>query len=173
MIVATALGILIDEQTINYNGTDYPINYGYGDQKELNAWLINKGKIDRKFPLVWYVLNTFTEFDGWYSTDVSLYIFQNTESTWFNPKRKEESYTKIIEPTWQKVKSIFSLNGYVEVAGTLDKQYTILDEPNFGIDGGQDLKTSNGSKTPSTIVDITDARLIKFRLRINAKCIIN
>lgn len=175
MIIATALGSLFNGMTIDYNNVAQTVNYHYGDQKELNAWIKNmtSGGV-RKYPLVWYVLNTFTEFQGVYETEATLAIFQNTDSSWFNPKRKEESYTKIIDPTWQAIKVIFSENQFVEVMGNLATQYSIIDEPNYGVNPtAVDAKIDSDKADKSIATDIVDARFIRLKLRINAQCIIN
>ena len=171
MIIASALGRLFDGLEIVYNEANVGINYGYGDQKELLAWITSQDKANvRKYPLVWYVLNDYTEYQDWYETNVNLYIMQNTVSEWFNPKRQEESYTKIIDPTWQKVKSKLEITSHVSVFGTdYEKRFALTDFPNFGINENQDIKTDSSKK--SNLVDIVDARLVKFRLRIKANCI--
>lgn len=175
MIIATALGKVFEGITIPYNSVEQSVNYHYGDQKELLAWINLKTKAKkRKYPLIWYVLSNFTEFDGWYETDATLVILQNTKLEWFNPTRQEESYTKIIDPIWQKVKILLSQNGYIEVMGNMATRYSILDEPNYGVDpNSKDLKTANAKGAKSATTDITDARQITFRLRIKANCIIN
>lgn len=173
MIIATALGVLFNGLQITYKDAPQSVRYGYGDQKELNRWLNdNRGK--RKFPLIWYVLSPFTEFDGWYETDATLYIFQQTDKKqdWDNPTRAAESYTKIIDPVWDKSKEALIKSQLTEIRGTMQDRFTIVDEPNFGIDRGGELRGANGSKTPTVSTEITDARMITFRLRINAKCII-
>jgi hypothetical protein len=174
MIIATALGEVFNGTTITYNSVGQSVNYHYGDQKELLAWINLKTKANaRKYPLVWYILNSFTEHQGWYETDCTLVILQNTKSEWFNPTRQAESYTKIIDPVWNKIRNALLTNNNVQVMGDLPKRFDLLDKPNYGIDGNsQNLETANG-KGKSVVTDIVDGRVIRFRLRIKAQCLIN
>lgn len=160
MIIASALGRLFTGLQIVYNEANVGINYGYGDQKELLAVLNNK-KETRKYPLVWYVLNNYTEYDGWYETDVRLVIMQNTDSTWFNPKRKEESYTRILEPTWKTIEQAMLFEGNIQVFGDLDKQFKQKAEPKYSL--MEDEK--------SEVTDVVDALVIEFKMKINVNCI--
>ena len=160
MIIASALGRLFNGLQIVYNEVNVGVNYGYGDQKELLAVLNNK-KETRKYPLVWYVLNNYTEYDGWYETDVRLVIMQNTDSTWFNPKRKEESYTRILEPTWKKIEQAILFEGNIQVFGDLDKQFKQKAEPKYSL--MEDEK--------SEVTDVVDALVIEFKMKINVNCI--
>jgi len=180
MIIATALGALFDGMTIRYNNTDVTVNYHYGDQKELNAWIKNMTNADvRKYPLVWYILNDFTELNGWYETEARVIVFQNTLSEWFNPKRQEESYTKIIEPVTKEIEKRLTQSGYVEIRSRdLKTRFIKKDEPNYGVDTNNENLTSSDFKstksygTKSISTDIVDARLIRFPLRIKAECLI-
>lgn len=180
MIIASALGRLFNGLQIVYNEVNVGINYGYGDQKELLAWITSQDKANvRKYPLVWYVLNDFTEYQDWYETNVNLYIMQNTESEWFNPKRQEESYTKIIDPTWQKVKGALNSTSYVDVISSEPKsRFQLLDLPNYGVDRSNPNTQANDFTRKATkanqqiVTDIVDARLVKFKARIKTKCII-
>lgn len=180
MIIATALGNLFDGMTIKYNDVDVVVNYHYGDQKELNAWIKNMTSANaRKYPLVWYVLNDFTELNGWYETDARVIVFQNTQSEWFNPKRQEESYTKIIQPVTKEIEKRLTQSGYVEInSRDLKTRFIKKDEPNYGVDtNDENVKSSDfkgvksyGTKGIST--DIVDGRIIRFPLRIKAECLI-
>lgn len=164
MIIATALGVVFEGMTIPYNATEQSVNYHYGDQKELLAWINLKTKAkQRKYPLIWYVLNEFTEFQGWYETDATIVILQNTKSEWFNPMRQSESYTKIIDPVWQNVYTALTSNGNIMIVGTQQDRFRLFDEPNYGVDS---------DKKEAKTTDIVDGRFVKFRLRINAQCII-
>jgi len=180
MIIATALGALFNSMTIQYNDADVVVNYHYGDQKELNAWIKNmtSGGV-RKYPLVWYILNDFTELNGWYETEARVIVFQNTMSEWFNPKRQEESYTKIIEPVTKEIEKRLTQSGYVEIPSRdLKTRFIKKDEPNYGVDTNNENLTSSDFKstksygTQSIATDIVDARLIRFPLRIKAECLI-
>ncbi len=173
MIVAAALEVLFDGMAITYNSTQQSVNFGYGDQLELLAWIRDKDKgKKRKYPLVWYIINKHPEeHKGFINVDATLVILQNTESNWFNPTRQSESYTKIIEPTWQEVKKKLTTSQFVQILGDLPTRFMIYDVPKYGVDKeNKDLATSAVGK--NIVTDITDAREVKFRLRIKANCLI-
>lgn len=180
MIIGEALKRLI-------NGTEIELNIGkqtvkklikfhYGDQKELSKWIADR-KYD-KYPLVWYVVNPFyEEQSGHKNVTSSLMIFQSTEVDWFNSKRTIKSYDEVIEPVWQKVKSLIQKNPYIEVMGDLNRKFKIKDEPSFGVDTegvrlGQSDFTSKGKKgTQSVTIDVVDGRIIEMNFRIKTNCI--
>lgn len=179
MIIATALATVFQGLTIPYNGSERTVQYGYGDQKELLKWIKSMGN-SQKYPLIWYILNDFTELNGKYETDASLIIMQNTESSWFNKTRQSESYTKIIDPLTKLVKKRLTENLHVEIVSReLKERFKEKDEPNYGVDTNNetlttsDFKAVKGYGTQNIVTDIVDARLIKFNLRINAECLIN
>lgn len=162
MIIASALGRLFTGLEIVYNEVNVGINYGYGDQKELLAWITSQDKASvRKYPLVWYVLNDYTEFDGWYKSDVRLVIMQNTDSTWFNPKRKDESYSKILDPTWDVLKNALTISSYVEVFGSLEDRFKLKSEPKYAF----------SEIDKSEVSDVVDALVVEFKIRIKPSCI--
>jgi hypothetical protein len=179
MIIATALATVFQGLTIPYNSSNRTVQYGYGDQKELLKWIKSMGN-SQKYPLIWYILNDFTELNGKYETEATLIIMQNTESAWFNKTRQIESYTKIINPLTNLVKNRLTENLHVEIVSReLKDRFKEKDEPNYGVDtNNENLTTSDfkGKKTYSDVnivTDIVDARVIKFSLRINAECLIN
>jgi hypothetical protein len=180
MIIASALGKLFDGLTINYEGSERAVQYHWGDQKELNKWVADRNAGNQlKYPLVWYILNDFTELNGWYCTEARIIIFQSTQAGWFNPKRQEESYTKIINPVAKIVKKRLKESLFVNVLGNYKDQFIEKDEPNYGVDTS-DEKTRTSSdfnvtkefNSQSITTDRTDARLIRFQLRIKAECLI-
>ncbi len=179
MIIATALATVFQGLTIPYNGSERTVQYGYGDQKELLKWVKSMGN-SQKYPLIWYVLNDFTELNGKYETEARLVIMQNTESEWFNKTRQSESYTKIIDPLTKLVKKRLTENLHVEIMSReLKDRFKEKDEPNYGVDTNNENLTSSDFKSKKTyadvgiVTDIVDVRLLRFGLRINAECLIN
>ena len=179
MIIATALSNVFEGLTIPYNGSPRTVQYGYGDQKELLKWIKSMGN-SQKYPLIWYILNDFTELNGKYETEARLVIMQNTESSWFNSTRQSESYTKIIDPLTKLVKKRLTENLHVEIVSReLRDRFTEKDEPNYGVDTNNENLTSSDFKavksygTQNIVTDVVDARLLRFSLRINAECLIN
>lgn len=180
MIIGEALKRLIDgneiELTIGGNTVCKTINFHYGDQKELVKWIDDKKS--NKYPLVWYVVSPFyDEPSGHKNVKSSLLIFQSTEVHWFNSKRTVKSYDEVIEPVWQKVKTLIERSSYVQVMGDLPTKYRIKDEPSWGVetDGIRLSQTdfTNKSKkgTQSVTLDVVDGRIIELNLRIKTNCI--
>jgi hypothetical protein len=177
MIIATAIGTLLNGKTANVinEGTqvaNHPISYHYGDQKELLKWLVLNSSTAR-YPLVWYVLKDYTEFNGTYKVnDAKLVLMQNTKPNPLNTWRQSNSYTGIINPTWEVVKTSLLSNSYVNIqSDTLADKFRIKDEPNYGLTSGANADFQSKDKSIST--DIVDARIIRFNLEIEAECIIN
>jgi hypothetical protein len=178
MIIATALGTLFNGQTVNVIDQGTPIanksvNFHYGDQKELLLWIKLRGN-KGKYPLIWYVLNNYTEHEGWYETDAKIVVMQLTKGDPLNTWRQSNSYLGIIDPVTELVKEKLK-NQFVQIVSQdLETRFTFKDEPNYGVDTSEsDFNSTKENGTKSIVTDIVDARTIRFRLRIKAKCIIN
>lgn len=178
MIIANALKRLFTGLTADIVLLDVPknatIKYWYGDQKELIQWITNQNtrSTPDKYPLVWYVLNEYTEFQGWYETDARLVIMQDTRLQKMNDWRNSNSYEGILEPVWQVVKETLETNQQIEIFGTLQDRFKLRTVPNYGVDSDtNDLKNSNNSNEKSINIDLIDCITVDFRLRIKANCI--
>jgi hypothetical protein len=180
MIIANALKRLFNGVTaeIKLLGTDKTatIKYWYGDQKELITWITeqNKKSTPDKYPLVWYLLNDYTEHNGWYITDAKLVIMQDTRLQEMNDWRNSNSYEGILEPVWQVVKSKLTSSNFVNIlSNDLQTRFKLRTEPNFGIGTNTpDLKSLNNTKEKSIQIDLIDCIIVDFKLRIKCKCII-
>ncbi len=173
MIVASALKKVFEGLT--YGETNTPIKFGYGDQKELNLWIAdqNKKMNSSKYPLIWYVLNEYTEFQGWITTDVRLVLMHGTQTDKFNEWRNTESYVKVLNPVWAVVENKLSYNSKIQIIGSREDRFVQRDEPNLGQESNtNDIKTSNNGKRENTIIDVVDCKVITFKMRINVQCII-
>lgn len=177
MIIATALKTLFDGQLVNVvnqgvSVDNKAVNFHYGDQKELLLWIKLRGN-QSKYPLIWYVLNDYTEHEGWYLTDAKLVVMQLTKGDPLNTWRQENSYLGIINPVTEMIVDKLK-NQFVQiVSNDLSKKFTYKDEPNYGVSSSEgDFSTTKESGTRSIVTDIVDARIIRFRLNIKAKCII-
>lgn len=183
MIIGEALRRLFDGVTIDLvidgNTINRPIQFHYGDHKELVKWITDRDKGNSmKYPLLWYVTAPYREESNDYKNVTSkLIIFQSTQIQWLNTKRSVKSYDEIIEPVWQKVRRIIELNPYITVMGDLPTKYLIKDEPSYGVntDGirlGQTDFTNKAKKgTESISLDVVDGRIIELNLRIKTNCI--
>lgn len=175
MIIAGALGVVFQGIVQPYQGKDYEANYHYGDQLELVKWVIGKGEAT-KYPLIWYVLSPFTESNGWYVTTGRIILLQNTIETWFNNKRRAETYKLILDPLSKKVIDRLKQNPYIQIQGDISSKFRMKDQPLHGIgddsfsrkDFGQ---TGSGEANESVAPDFVDTRIIEFDFRIKADCI--
>jgi len=181
MIIANALKFLFDGAVADcvFLGVPKPattIKYWYGDQKELLNWITNQNarSTPNKYPLVWYVLNEYTEFDGWYETDARLVIMQDTRLQEMNDWRNNNSYEGILEPVCEVVKNILVESQQIEILGSFQDRFKLNAIPNYGISPQtDDLKTTNNTNEKSINIDLIDCLTIDFKLRIKAKCLIN
>lgn len=173
MIVASALKKVFEGLT--YSEDNIPIKFGYGDQKELNLWIADQNKKinPSKYPLVWCVLNEYTEFQGLITTDVRLVLLHGTQTDKFNEWRNAESYVKVLNPVWKVLENALSYNGNIEIKGSREDRFKQMDEPNLGQESNtNDIKTSNSGKRENTIIDVVDCKVVTFKMRINVNCII-
>lgn len=183
MIIGEALRRLFDSETIDLcldgNTVSRPIQFHYGDHKELTKWILDKNKgNNKKYPLLWYVTAPYKEHpDGYKNVTSKLIIFQSTQIDWMNTKRSVKSYDEIIEPVWQKIKKLIERNQYITIIGDIPDKYLIKDEPSYGVntDGIRLSQTdfTNKSKkgTESVTLDVVDGRIIEINLRIKTNCI--
>jgi len=175
MIIANALKRLFTGAVADckFLGTPKPntsIQFWFGDQKELISWIEQRKNL-ANYPLVWYVLNQYTEFDGWYETDARLVIMQDTQLKQLNDWRTQNSYEGILEPVWQVVKEMLTTNGFVQVMGGLDDRFKLRAIPNYGVEPSESLSNSNPNKEQSVNIDLIDCLAVDFKLRIKANCI--
>ena len=185
MIIGNAFKNLFKDLKVDVvnNGVAVPqfnVNYHWGDQKELLYWIKDKdNKQSVKYPLIWYVLNDYTEKNGFYDTNVTLVILQNNDDiSQLNTAREANSYVGIIDPVWKSVKNKIQTCKYIDVF--FDKpqnEFTYTDEPNYGVDKNypdyknNDFAVKSSKAIQNIVTDVVDARFIYFKMRINVNCI--
>lgn len=170
MIIATALGISLGGIVIPFEDRELSVKYHYGDQKELLLWVKSRGNLE-KYPLVWYVLNRFTVVDEWYDVEARLVIMAHTKYNELNNWRASNTYVNIISPITKEVRKILSSDENIQVYSSNPRdRFMFRDEPNYGVSANNTEKTGSDK---SVNIDIVDARIITFRMRIKADCIIN
>lgn len=183
MIIGEALRRLFCDETIDLNidgnSISRPIQFHYGDHKELVKWITDRDRGNaKKYPLIWYVTAPYTEeANGYKKTTTKVLILQSTQLNWLNTKRTIKSYDEIIEPVWQLLKSKIERNPYISVIGAIPTKYRINDEPSYGVDTS-DIRLSQNDFTRKTkkgdesvTLDVVDGRIIELNLRIKTNCI--
>mgnify|MGYP001116773488 CR=1 FL=1 len=181
MIIAEALDRLIEGTSVditvyNRQGVASPktttIQFHYGDNRELNKWIKERGKFNIKYPLVWYVINPYREtLDGYKSVETQLIIFNDTDLEFLNDIKALRIYEGIIEPTWQKVKKLLERNKYISVMGSYPDKYIIKDEPASRLMGVATSRPNPNNKDYAEAIDLLDKRVIELKLRIKTDCI--
>lgn len=176
MIIANALKVVFNGKPISIkdNGVDRTttVKFGYGDQKELIKWVENENKrpTTDKYPLIWYVLDEFTEFQGVYDTNVKLVLMTLTREEKFNEWRTANNYIGVLQPLYELVLETLQLNQYIELLGNLETLIKQYDEPNFGVSRAKG--SFEVGQTESVSLDFVDAKILTFRMKIKVDCII-
>lgn len=171
MIIANALkrlftGLTADCTFLGTPKPNTPIQFWYGDQKELISWITQRKNLVN-YPLIWYVLNEFTEFQGVYETNARLVIMQDTQLLPLNDWRNSNSYQNILFPIWEVIKDKLITNQQVEVMGDMQTMFKLNTIPNYGV---EPISLTDSSKE-SINVDLVDCLVIDFKMRINVNCI--
>src|SRR6476620_8895242 len=151
MRVGEALKKVFEGKTLTVKKVEMPVQFHYGDQKELNLWISLKDKVrSQKYPLIWYVI-------------------ANEEDAG-NGKSKVDS--KLI--LYNLIQTTLDLNLSTNLLND-GKKIPYKDEPNFGVNESNpsDFTSKTKQKEQSITTDIVDARILKLRMIINLKCINN
>lgn len=172
MIIASALRELFTGTTLSIpqesETIEREVQFHYGDQKELLLWVKNRGNLE-KYPLIWYVLNKFTEIDGKFTTDARIVLMQVTKVDTMNVWRSENTYLHILQPLANLVQKKLLENQFLSVLGQPYNKFTQRDEPKYGLSRYND-ETTGAVKSVSS--DIVDAKILTFKMEIQPYCII-
>ena len=178
MIIGMALKEIFKYKTILVDSQDISVQFHFGDQKEFNYWVATKMK-SQKYPLIWYVINNPTPLcNGRLRVESQLILFQGTKSEILNTTRYELTYLKYIEPLYELVNKTLTEHRYVTLLNS-GKPIPYKDEPNFGVETNNPLSTSNdfatttAKQTKSIGIVLVDAKLLRLKMEITPKCIIN
>ena len=140
---------------IQLEGLD-KLNFGYGDEKELDAVIIGKTINQKKaYPLLWYVMPNELTLEKNYlqvSGTFRFILAHNTELDWFNDQRFNNVYNTILFPYLEKILDLLDRSRVIEVSDS----YKTTNYPNYS----KNLKEAEK-------VDYWDAIEIKIDLKIN------
>ena len=140
----------------------------YGDQKELNAWLIDKRET-ATFPLIWYVISPQVPEATGFRIDTQLILFHLTKSQMFNTGRYFESYDKYLYPLKKEVQKIL----YKSQKFRFENYNGLIsyDKPNYGIEETSLNFTSlTKEKQKGGIVAIVDATFLEIKANVKLEC---
>jgi len=176
MKVGEALKKVFEGKTLTVQNVEMPVQFHYGDQKELNLWISLKDKVrSQKYPLIWYVIaNEEDAGNGKSKVDSQLILFNLTKRDVLNTTRAQTTYKEVINPLYDLVQTTLDLNLSTNLLND-GKKIPYKDEPNFGVNESNpsDFTSKTKQKEQSITTDIVDARILKLRMIINLKCINN
>jgi hypothetical protein len=176
MRVGEALKKVFEGKTLTVQNQVLPVQFHYGDQKELNLWISLKDKVSsQKYPLIWYVIaNEEDAGNGKSKVDSQLILFNLTKRDVLNTTRAQTTYKEVINPLYDLVQTTLDLNLSTNLLND-GKKIPYKDEPNFGVNESNqsDFTSKTKQKEQSITTDIVDARILKLRMIINLKCINN
>lgn len=178
MIIGMALKEIFKDKTILVDSQEISVQFHFGDQKEFNYWVATKMK-SQKYPLIWYVINAPIPLgNGKLRVETQLILFQGTKSEILNTTRYEQTYLKYIEPLYELVNKTLTEHRYVTLLNE-GKPIPYKDEPNFGVETNNPLLASNdfaittSKQTKSIGIVLVDAKILRLKMEITPKCIIN
>lgn len=147
------------------------VQYHFGDQQELNAWVTSKMLTKKqKYPLIWYVISPpEPQGNGKLRVDTQLILFQGSKQEELNTTRYEKAYLNYLEPLYTKVNQLLQNNKFVVLLDAFNG-IRYKDEPNYGVEASDNF---SASKTKTATIDIVDAKILRLKMDINPDCLIN
>lgn len=81
MIIGEALKEVFTNLTIDIEDKTYDVQFHYGDQKELQQWILMRNSLKlQKYPLIWYVTNGYEQVtNDKFKIESQLILFQTTK----------------------------------------------------------------------------------------------
>lgn len=141
----------------------FSIQFGFGDDKELNSFLQRQG--GRPYPLIW-LLYPFKERHLEKRVelrDVTLILAVETTADKTNAERFNDTFKPILFPLYNNILWLFEKSNIIKV----HNYYDVIKYPNYG--ELNVLRTKEESKT----TDIWDALKLNFNCEINNACFRN
>ena len=143
--------------SLSGNSNHKPV-FGYGDGKELNAFL--KHRKDSPYPLIW-LLYPYVEVHNKrsvYLDKVSFILAAKTNSAMQNPQRIEDMYKPLLIPLFDNIVKLFRRANITN----MDNNYTIVKHPNY---------SSSPGKTEHAGNIIWDALKVTLSITITDDCL--
>lgn len=185
MIISEFLSEVFKNETLVYNefNPDFsikksvtkPIKFHFGDQLELNKWLVNRTSKDN-YPLVWYVISSYKkDSSDFINAFARINLFTLTKQEYYNNERQLVNYKEILSPLFLLVYEKLVTSNFCNAF-----DFDILDVPNYGVKF--DLQNSNQNSdfnsvdkkgTMAIAPDILDAKIINFNIKLNYNKFLN
>ena len=132
---------------------------GYGDEKELNAFLKMKEKGESPYPLIW-LLYPYKEIQTKTHVEVSniqLILAVKSNMPMLNFERMEVTFNAILIPLYNNITNLFKRANIVNVSG----DYDVIKYPNYS-------STDRSEETYGNL--IWDAMKLEFSIKIKSTC---
>lgn len=142
----------------------FKTRFGFGDIKELNAFLRNRDKLPTKniYPLIW-LLYPYKEEHNTRSVNISnleLIVAVQTNSSMENSQRIEETYKEVLFPLLDNINSLFLKANIVNMG----EEYEVTKYPNYS-------SSDSGEEHGGTF--IWDAMKLTYDMRLTDDCLKN
>ncbi len=174
MIIGEALKEVFTNLTIDIEDKTYDVQFHYGDQKELQQWILMRNSLKlQKYPLIWYVTNGYEQVtNDKFKIESQLILFQTTKREYLNTQRSNLTYLNSLNPLYELVNRVLSRNPYISIMNN-GKHLKCKDEPNYGVEASDQNdftnKTSKGEK--SIVLDVVDAKVLRLNMVIKPYCL--
>lgn len=174
MKVGEALKLVFAGKTLTVNNEVRPIQFHYGDQKELNLWISIQDKVRaQKYPLIWYVITPqSTAPNGYTNVNSQLILMNLTKREVLNTTRANTVYKNVINPLYDLVQSTLKSHPFVTLLDRTPLNFD--DKPNYGVNesNANDFTSTNKKGEQGIATDVVDARVIPLRMKIKTDCIL-
>lgn len=174
MIIGEALKEVFTNLTIDIEDKTYDVQFHYGDQKELQQWILMRNSLKlQKYPLIWYVTNGYEQVtNDKFKVESQLILFQTTKREYLNTQRSNLTYLNSLNPLYELVNRVLSRNPYISIMNN-GKPLKCKDEPNYGVEASNQNdftnKTAKGEK--SIVLDVVDAKVLRLNMVIKPYCL--
>jgi len=135
IVVEERLQEIIDcfPEVLSLSGrSSHKVIFGYGDEKELNAFLKVR-KLEKVYPLIW-LLYPYSEKHTNTNVEISKAVFilaTSTNATSENKERLDKNFGKILLPLFFTLRKAFRQANIINT----DSEYNVVKHPNYSNDG--------------------------------------
>jgi hypothetical protein len=175
MIIGEALKSVFSGLTIEIANKTYDVQFHYGDQKELQQWILMRNSLKlQKYPLIWYVTNGYEQVtNDKFKVESQLILFQSTKREYLNTQRSNLTYLNSLNPLYLLVNKVLSRNPYLSIMNN-GKPLKCKDEPNYGVQVNEqsDFQTKAAKGEKSITLDVVDAKILRLEMVIKPYCLI-
>ena len=140
----------------------FPVEFGYGDQKELNAFLkLSENKENKPYPLIWLIYpNTEEHLKNKVSLkNISFILAVDVNKSGLNKDRIKTSYKVVLNPLLNNIISVLTRANVIN----MKHEFKIVKHPNYSAE--------NSNTEESKTIANWDAIKITFNCSILNTCL--